>query len=217
MEKIELNEPRVLNDIVFSDEKSKSKLENIISGRYPFPAFNKVGILIYGVWGTGKTALARLIPDLMEKAKIGEDANWEFNYCKKGGNGSLLLDKLEARTQTVSFNRTGFHYIILDEVDNLTDGTQLHLKALMNRKDVIWIMTTNYIGNIDKGVINRSHLIEMNAASTGDWLPACHKVLKQFGLRLPDAALEPVISSCDGSARDILNAMIEIGVEKSSS
>jgi hypothetical protein len=40
--------PTTLGDMVFGNATVKSKLEDIVSGNLPFPAFGKCGILLYG-------------------------------------------------------------------------------------------------------------------------------------------------------------------------
>ena len=47
--------PQDINDIVFSNDNDRILIEQIITGKYPFPAFGKNGILLYG-----PPALARL-------------------------------------------------------------------------------------------------------------------------------------------------------------
>lgn len=37
----------------------------------PFPFGGKTGILLHGTWGTGKTTLAELLPELLETAYSG--------------------------------------------------------------------------------------------------------------------------------------------------
>jgi len=53
------------------------------------------------------------------------------------------------------------HYSILDEVDNLTDAAQASLKAIMDCRHGVFILTTNDINKVDKGVVNRCHVIHM--------------------------------------------------------
>ena len=207
--------PKTIGDLVFGNAKSKPLLDNLVNGSYPFPAFGKCGILFYGTWGTGKTTAAKMIPDLMEATQFGNTANWHFEPCVAGGNGPALINRLDQQTTFVSMNVSGRHYIVLDEIDNLTANAQLHLKSIMNRKDVIWIMTTNYITQIDQGVQNRCHLIEMNAAADKDWLPLCHRILAACGAAsLPDSVLLPIIAACKGSAREIINTVIQIGIDR---
>ena len=102
----------------------------------------------------------------------------------------------------------------MDEVDNLTDAAQASLKAIMTGLHGIFILTTNHIGAIDKGVVNRCHVIHMMEAQPKDWLPLVKKVITKMGGSLPpDRSLIPIIKKCDGSAREIMTAAIQVGVE----
>ena len=100
----------------------------------------------------------------------------------------------------------------MDEVDNLTDAAQASLKAIMTGLHGIFILTTNHIGEIDKGVVNRCHVIHMMEAQPKDWLPLVKKVIAKMGVSFPpDSSLIPVIAQCDGSAREIMTAAIQVG------
>jgi DNA polymerase III delta prime subunit len=127
-------------------------------------------------------------------------------------NGTTLISKVEVSTQFVSFNSGGLHYSVLDEVDNLTDAAQASLKAIMTGLHGVFILTTNNIGQIDKGVVNRCHVIHMMEADPKDWLPLVRKAISKMGANLPpDSTLLPIIKQCDGSARGIFTAAIEVG------
>ena len=204
--------PTTLEECVISDVLSKDKLDKIINKVIPFPAFGKCGILLHGPYGTGKTTTARLIPKLMEQARGGENAHYDLYKCAQGTNGTALILQIQNATQYVSINNSGLIYSVLDEVDNLTVAAQASLKAIMTGSHGIFILTTNHISEIDKGVVNRCHIIHMMEAPPKDWLPLVKKVISKMGGGLPpDSSLIPIIAQCTGSARDIQTAAIQVG------
>jgi ATPases of the AAA+ class len=116
--------PTQLDDMVYGNANAKSKLKDIVSGKLPFPAFGKCGILLYGAWGTGKTTLARMLPDLMEQARGGDDSGYEFHKCAMGGDGASTVQRVCSKSELISFTVSGLHYFVLDEIDNWTTRTQ---------------------------------------------------------------------------------------------
>ncbi len=78
----------------------------------------------------------------------------------------------------------------------------------------IFIMTTNDITAVDKGVVNRSHVIHMMVAKPQDWLPLVKRVIFACGAPVPpDSSLISVIAACDGSAREICNAAVQVAIQ----
>lgn len=211
--------PVVPNDFVLQPQ-TEEKLYAILNGTINFPGNGVTGLLLYGVPGTGKTTMANLLPGWIESAKstnflstnsVGKlidltNPTYSFQSCAQGQNGSVLMTAIQNQTGFYSFNSSGLHYVILDEVDLLTTAAISSLKSIMNRNNVVFILTTNNLNKLENPVHNRCHLLNMNAPPTAGWVAKIQGIYHQSNLTPPPAStINSIVSAGDGSARSILS------------
>ena len=199
-------EPKTVNDIIWSNAESRLRVEDIVSGAEALPYCGKSAILLYGVFGTGKTTLANLLPNAIEQGRTGQGLGWEADFiaCQQGFNGPQVMMLIEKVLSKNSLNASGLHYFILDEVDNLTKLAQQSLKSALNTDRGIFILTTNNISELDKGLKDRCILVEMNAAPISEYLPLAKNLASDMGVVMSDIDLLPTITAANGSLRNLI-------------
>ncbi len=200
-------EPNQIDDIIWGNAESRLRIEDIVSGTEALPHCGKSAILLYGVFGTGKTTLAKMLPNAIEKGKTGDDLGWEPDFigCQQGFNGPQVMALIEKILSRNSLNTSGLHYFILDEVDNLTKLAQQSLKSALNTDRGVFILTTNNISELDKGLKDRCVLVEMNAAPVSSYLPLAKSLISDMGVAISDIDLLPTISAANGSLRNLIH------------
>ena len=114
-----------------------------------------------------------------------------------------MIDLISRILVRQSFNASGLHYLILDEVDQLTALAQQSLKSTMNARHCIFILTTNYISKVDRGILDRCVLIEMNAASDEQLLEYANQISTDQNVAMTSEELLPTIKAANGSFRNL--------------
>lgn len=210
------HEPQTIDDIIFGNNESKLRIEDIVSGAEELPYSGKSAILLYGVFGTGKTTLAKMLPNHIEYGKTKEELAWDpvFIGCQQGFNGPQVMARIDAILTKSSFNVSGLHYIILDEVDNLTKQAQQSLKSALNTTRGVFILTTNNVSELDKGLLDRCILVEMNAANPNAYLDIAKSIADEAGVALSNEELLPTIQAANGSFRNLFHNVSRLARRK---
>jgi DNA polymerase III delta prime subunit len=199
--------PQQIGDIIWGNTESELRIQDIVTGAEMLPSSGKSAILLYGTFGTGKTTLACMLPSAIEHGRTGEELNFPYDFiaCQQGFNGPQVMKLIQDVLTKISFNHSGLHYFILDEVDNLTKLAQQSLKSALNTHRGLFVLTTNNVANLDKGLLDRCVLVEMNAAPNSSYSPLIEKIIEGSNVVLNDNELEAIVRGARGSFRNLVH------------
>jgi len=198
---IEAYRPKDFNSIVL-DKYNKIILKNIIStGNFP-------NLLFYGPPGTGKTTtIINLINEFQEKYnQKNKELIIHLNASDERGI-DIIRNLINQFVCTKSLIKNGIKFIILDEVDYMTDNAQKALRYLLQNYpiNVRFCLICNYISRIDEGLQNEFLKLRFNQLPKEDIIIFLKNITNGENLNISDEQLINIQNLYKSDIRSMIN------------
>jgi DNA polymerase III delta prime subunit len=157
-------------------------------------------LLFHGPPGSGKTRAAYVLCQARLSGRSNEWYPVEYIECESGTFDVVFQQLKSAYTAFQRLDDADFEqFVILDEVDNFKGDQQRQLKKLLERRDLAFLLITNYVAKIDWGIRNRCLEIAWHLPAPEACLPRLRQVASGLGAGdLSDAVLVDRVYTCSG-------------------
>jgi DNA polymerase III delta prime subunit len=198
--------PTSVSETVFNDAATHKRVEQYATGK------RAGNIILQGPKGTTKSTTARII---CEELARNVDCGYPVPVYQASG---LTLENMDKIWNDWSWQRSqGMEnpYVIIEEVDQLTAKAQHKLRSMLDEASVgKAIMTTNNIHAVDVPLVDRCDEIEMPLANTDMWFDRARTILDAEGVECSNEQLQALLKTCNGSIRDLMNALEDYVLER---
>ena len=190
---VEKYRPQVLEDYV-GNEVIKNKIADYIKES------SIQNLLFYGVAGTGKTTLAKLITKNIDCDLLYLNASDERGIDK-------IREKIQPFASSMGFNDVKI--VILDEADYLTPQAQATLRHTIEAcsSTTRFILTCNYLERIISPLQSRCQTFEITPPSKQEVNYKCQNILTKEKILFYDNNIDDVINTHYPDIRKIINTL----------
>lgn len=197
--------PTSFNDLVFHNQQVRDRLKDYAESK------RNGSIILHGTYGVGKSTIAKTV--IYDRLPSADHRPFVDVFA-----ASDVADHLDGKCERIygGWNyqrcfRVDTPYSIIDEVDQLTPQKQQKLRAVMDGSvEKHFVLTTNHKHAVDKGILNRCDVIEIEPLTTDDLFVPAKRILSAEGVSVDDQWLRKVLDTVDGSWRDALQAIEDI-------
>ena len=156
-------------------------------------------LLLYGVAGTGKTTLAKIITNQI-------DCDVMYINASDENSVDAVRDKIRGFASSMGFRK--WKVVILDESDYLTPNAQAALRNLMETfsKTTRFILTCNYVEKIIDPIQSRCQTFGITPPSKKEVAMRLKDILDGEGVQYEMSDLAILVNSGYPDIRRVLNA-----------
>jgi DNA polymerase III delta prime subunit len=198
---VEKYRPKNFDNIVL-DDTNKQILQNIISTSY-FP-----NLLLYGPPGTGKTTtIINLVKSYQER--LGQNHKGltiHLNASDERGI-DIIRNQINVFVNSKALFNEGMKFVILDEVDYMTDNAQKALRYLLQKysNNVRFCLICNYISRINVGLQNEFLRLRFNQLPENDIISFLKHITVAENINLNDTSLTLIQRMYKSDVRSMIN------------
>ena len=156
-------------------------------------------LLLYGVAGTGKTTLAKIITNQI-------DCDVMYINASDENSVDAVRDKIRGFASSMGFRK--WKVVILDESDYLTPNAQAALRNLMETfsKSTRFILTCNYVEKVIDPIQSRCQTFAITPPSKKEVAKRLFDILNEEGVEFNKEDLAILVNSGYPDIRRVLNA-----------
>ena len=156
-------------------------------------------LLLYGVAGTGKTTLAKIITNQI-------DCDVMYINASDENSVDAVRDKIRGFASSMGFRK--WKVVILDEADYLTPNAQAALRNLMETfsKSTRFILTCNYVEKVIDPIQSRCQTFAITPPSKKEVAKRLYDILNKEGVEFQNEDLAVLVNSGYPDIRRVLNA-----------
>ncbi|CAG8463159.1 280_t:CDS:2 [Funneliformis caledonium] len=192
--------PAVFDDIV-GNEPSINILKNVAK-RGNIPNF-----LLSGPPGTGKTSSIVCLANELYGKELAKKAILELNASDER-SVNIIREKVKAFAQTKVTLPPGLQkFIILDEVDSMTDAAQKALRAIMEHYSdtTRFALACNNDDKIDEAIMSRVTKLSFSNLSDEEVAKRLLYIVEKEDVKYTPEGLQAIIFTADGDMRQGIN------------
>ena len=189
--------PQTIDQYVFHDETHKAAIMQMIANK------DIPHLLLYGIHGSGKTTLARILIKAME---VDESDVLTINASDERGIDNVR-STIKFFADSMPFGR--FKIIHLEEASALTTAAQESLKSLMEEKSayVRFIFTVNHVNKLIPELRSRFQEFSFKASDIDDVTVYACKVLKAESVKFDLETVDRYVAQYYPDVRKIINTL----------
>lgn len=198
--------PQTLDDLILPNTNTRQRLEEFAQN------LRHGSLIFHGPHGTAKTTTARML----ERLRAGDAEYGGVDFYRASDLTVKSFERIENMQAVQRLAGVQMPITIIDEIDRVDEDVQylLRWQLDMHSDKGCFIMTTNKLHRVYTGVVDSCDVIEMPTANNTVWLNRAHWILKQEGVTLSNSKLLQLLSTCDGSIRDLMRALEDVVVRE---
>lgn len=200
--------PKKLDDIIGQEHITATLAKAIKSGRVSH------AYLLTGPRGTGKTSIARILAHGVNKLPY-DDESIHLDIIEIDAASNRRIDEIRELKDRVNIAPTSAKYkvYIIDEVHMLTrEAFNALLKTLEEPPEhAIFILATTEAHKLPDTIISRTQRFSLKPIELGKVVEQLKHIAEQEGLIIDDDALEIIAQHGNGSFRDSISLLDQVG------